>query len=174
MMYYFCGLSMAANKKKDTHVRLAFGVAGFQLTFEERFAQLAAMAGGAVKAAELCGVSRNTFYLWGKGETRMPLEAALKLAEAAGVTLDWVATGWDRRPGLPETSNVAPPPLHPDLLQASIKLVEEWLEENRRTMAPDRKADVVSKIYQLLVEDAAAGATSVDQTKIRQFLRLVA
>ena len=104
----------------------------------------------------------------------MPLDAALKLADAAGVTLDWVATGWDRRPGLPPGAGAPPPPLHADLLQAAIKLVEDWLEENSRAMPPDRKADTVSKLYQLLVEDRAAGETTVDEKKFRQFLRLVA
>ncbi len=41
-------------------------------------------------------------------------------------------------------------------------------------MPPDRKADTVSKLYQLLVEDMAAGTEKVDEPKFRQFLRLVA
>lgn len=163
---------MSDNSKKREFI--AFGVPGFSLTFEQRFDQVIAMAGGFERARELCGVSASTPYQWRKSEGKMPLNAALKLAEAAGVTLDWVATGWDRRPGLPAPSNVAPPPLRSDLLQAAIKLVEEWLDENRRTMAPDRKSEIISKIYELLIEDAAAGAVSIDQTKMRQFLRLVA
>jgi len=67
------------------------------LSFEERLTQLIEAAGGVMKASALCGVSRTTLNSWGKG-AKMPLEAALKLAEAAHVTLDWVATGFDRRP----------------------------------------------------------------------------
>lgn len=90
------------SKSSDKRERLAFGVAGFSLSFEERFMQLLAMVGGVEEAANISGVSRSTLYLWAKSDRKVLLIAALKLAEAAGVTLDWVATGWDRRPDMPQ------------------------------------------------------------------------
>ncbi len=96
--------------KNGTKERLAILIVGWEVTFEERFGALVEMAGGAVKAAKQCGVSRNTLYLWGKSDGKIPLNKALKLAEAAGVTLDWVATGWERRPDLPKVApDVVPP-----------------------------------------------------------------
>ena len=86
----------------DENRRIVLGVAGYALSFEERFAHLLLQIGGQSKAAEVCGVNRTTLYSWAKSEGKMPLSAALKLAEAAGVTLDWVAVGWDRRPDLPK------------------------------------------------------------------------
>ena len=68
-------------------------------TFEARLGLLIKAAGGQNAAAELCGVNRNTLYLWAKSEGKMPLNAALKLTEAAGVSVYWLATGSDRRPG---------------------------------------------------------------------------
>lgn len=64
--------------------------------------QLLSMVGGPEEASEISGASRSTLYLWAKSDGKVPLAAALKLAEAAGVTLDWVATGWDRRPDMPK------------------------------------------------------------------------
>lgn len=66
----------------------------------ERFKQLVRMVGGPTKASEIAAVSRNAIYEWMNEKTRMPLTAALALAQRAGVTLDWVATGYDRRPDL--------------------------------------------------------------------------
>ncbi len=66
----------------------------------------------------------------------MPLSAALKLAEAAGVTLDWVAIGWDRRPDLPP--NDIPPEQALDI--ARILPIADQAEEaffmSRTALAP--------------------------------------
>ena len=101
---------MTERKKQDKKTYLAFSEAGYGMSFEKRFGQIVAMAGGATHAAEICGVSRNTLYSWSKSDGKMPLSAALKLAVEAHVTLDWVAVGWDRRPDLPkiEAAPVAP------------------------------------------------------------------
>lgn len=84
------------------------------MTLEERLSQLAAEIGGVGKAADLCGVSRTTFHAWVKG-SKLPLDAAAKLADATGVTLDWLATGHDRRSEMKKTNDendvgtIAPP-----------------------------------------------------------------
>ena len=49
--------------------------------------------GGTLKAAELVGGHRGTILKWRKGEARLPLDEASTLAKAAGVSLDWIATG---------------------------------------------------------------------------------
>ncbi len=49
--------------------------------------------GGPTKVAEFLGVSRTTLHNWIKREVRLPFDVAEQLAHAAGVSLDWVATG---------------------------------------------------------------------------------
>lgn len=116
--------------------RLTFGVSGFSLSFGERFQHIQAMVGGQNRAAEICGVDRTTIRAWSKSEGKVPLSAALKLAEAAGVTLDWVAIGWDRRPDLPP--NDIPPEQALDI--ARILPIADQAEEaffmSRTALAP--------------------------------------
>jgi phage repressor protein C with HTH and peptisase S24 domain len=64
-------------------------------------AQLIEMVGGTGDAAEIADVSRDTINNWRKEGAAVPLQKALLLAQAAGVSLDWVATGHQVRPDLP-------------------------------------------------------------------------
>jgi len=93
--------------KSTKNVKKALGAAGHELSFQERFAQLVEMLGGAQKAADLLGRGWSTVDNWRQGKTRVPLLDALELAKEAGVSLDWVATGYDRRPDLPPPAGAA-------------------------------------------------------------------
>ncbi|MEQ1696987.1 MAG: S24 family peptidase [Hyphomicrobiaceae bacterium] len=82
----------------------AFAIAAYELTLEQRIAQLVEMVGGQMRAAEIAGVSRTAIHKWRNGQARIPIAEMLLLARAAGVSLDWIATGYDRRPDLPASS----------------------------------------------------------------------
>jgi phage repressor protein C with HTH and peptisase S24 domain len=49
--------------------------------------------GGMAKAALAAGASRSSIQKWRTGNARPPLIEMAALAEAAGVSLDWIATG---------------------------------------------------------------------------------
>jgi len=85
----------------------AYGTAGHEMSFPQRMGYLIELVGGAQKAAELLGRGWTTVDNWRKGTSRVPLLDALELARAAGVTLDWVATGYDRRPELPPAAGTS-------------------------------------------------------------------
>lgn len=53
--------------------------------------------------AERMGYNYGQFNNWTRGERRIPIEAALKLAQTYGLTLDWIYLG--RRDGLAETAS---------------------------------------------------------------------
>ena len=74
--------------------------AGPRMTQAERVAALVAQLGGPTRAAEVAHVSRQTVSNWTTGRTLISMPEALELARACGVTLDWIATGHDRRPDL--------------------------------------------------------------------------
>lgn len=98
------------NKKSEASLRKpakAYSTAGYELEFHERFAQLLQMVGGPGRAAKLLGRGATTIDNWRTGRSRVPFWDMLILADAAGVTLDWVATGHDRRPNLPPTEGAA-------------------------------------------------------------------
>lgn len=58
-----------------------------------RIAKCAEMIGGVPRAASATGVSAQGLRQWISGKRRAPLGRIAKLAAAAGVSLDWVATG---------------------------------------------------------------------------------
>ena len=65
---------------------------------EERIAALVGAVGGPVRAAALLGKTRTHVDNMRKAGAPLRLEDVLTLARAAGVTLDWVATGQAVRP----------------------------------------------------------------------------
>lgn len=75
-----------------------------------RIAQLVELVGGQGKAAEVAGVSRATVQKWRSAQARPPLIEIGRLAAAAGVSVDWVATGNEYNPHT-ETDEVAWLPL---------------------------------------------------------------
>src|SRR6218665_1211478 len=117
------------------------GRPGFAMTLEERISQLVTMVGGPVKAAAIIGKTRTHIDNMRKPEAPLRLDDALALAREAGVTLDWVATGYHVRPDLaerPELDDAAPGrfgslpgfarllPLKPETVVAGGRSVERW------------------------------------------------
>lgn len=122
---------------------ISFGVPGFTLTKQQRIEQLIAMVGGPVKAALIAKKNRGTIDNWRKEGADPPIEALLPLCLEAGVSLDWVATGYQIRPDLagarpPGFSDEGPAsqsvpegfvrlaPLEPDLVMQGTVAVERW------------------------------------------------
>jgi hypothetical protein len=93
--------------KSQRELKLASGIAGFALSREQRVEHLIGLVGGPGKAAAALGVTTAALRKWVTGKARLPFEEMLLLAEEAGVTLDWIATGYDRRPSLPPTAGGA-------------------------------------------------------------------
>lgn len=82
----------------------AFGVDGRHMTVGQRIEQCIAAAGGLNRAAEAVGMTPQGLrgLVRERSQRGAPLLPMLELARAAGVTLDWIATGHDRRPDLPD------------------------------------------------------------------------
>lgn len=88
---------------------ISVGIPGFELSQEERISALVAAVGGPVKAAAITGRTRTHIDNMRKAGAALRLDDLILLAIEAGVTLDWVATGYDRRPDLPaHNSHTAP------------------------------------------------------------------
>lgn len=106
--------------------------------------------------AKECGLPESNIrsYLSGKFPG---IDKAAAMAEAGGVTLDWLATGRlpKTRAELRAVSGTASEPVR-DLtrLQLAIATVEEGLAATRRVMAPEKKAQLVLAVYDLYQEPA--------------------
>ena len=79
---------------------ISMGIPGFDVPQHERVSMLVASVGGPVKAAALTGRSRGHIDNMRKPDAALRLDDLLPLCEAAGVSLDWVATGYQVRPDL--------------------------------------------------------------------------
>jgi DNA-binding transcriptional regulator YdaS (Cro superfamily) len=88
-------------RKVKTPLAVAGGIAGHELSLEQRVAQLINMLGGQYNVARMMGRAPGSVNNWRKSAERMSMRDMLVLAREAGVSLDWLATGYDRRPDLP-------------------------------------------------------------------------
>jgi hypothetical protein len=90
------------SKKIKTDVAIASGIAGHELNLEQRVAHVINILGGQYHVARMMGRAPGSINNWRKNAERMSIRDMLVLAREAGVSLDWLATGYDRRPDLPQ------------------------------------------------------------------------
>src|SRR5262249_24086400 len=122
------------------------GVPGYSMSLEERVAHLVALVGGPVRAAAIIGKPRTHVDNMRKPDAPLRLDDVLALAREAGVSLDWVATGYHVRPDLleraerpdGELADAGTPgfgglpgfarlqPLRPELVVAAGRAIERW------------------------------------------------
>ena len=110
-------------------------------TPEQRIALLVSMVGGPVKAAAIIGKTRTHVDNMRKPDAPLRMEDVLALAKAAGVSLDWVASGQQIRPDLRERTGLADAratgfgalpgftrlqPVRPQIVVAGGRSVERW------------------------------------------------
>jgi hypothetical protein len=88
-------------RKIKTPVAIASGIAGHELSLEQRVAHLINILGGQYHVARMMGRAPGSINNWRKNAERMSMRDMVVLAREGGVSLDWLATGYDRRPDLP-------------------------------------------------------------------------
>lgn len=74
----------------------------------ERVSLLVEWVGGLARAAEIAQVTSSTINNWRKEGATLPVDGMLLLCQAAGLSLDWVATGHMIRPDLATEPGQAP------------------------------------------------------------------
>lgn len=134
----------------------------------ERFlARLKELQGAKTDAAfaRYVGVPATTLKQYDKGSFPS-IAIAAKIAEAHGVSIDWLS-GKSDAPKQGAALNMR-------YLAEAISIVEEWLETEARAMLPKKKADVVTQIYQFIMDDATEGQQPIDRKQVQRILRLVA
>lgn len=78
-------------------------LADHEQTIEQRIAHLITILGGQYQVARLTERSPGSVNNWRKNAQRMAMRDILVLAREAGVSLDWIATGYGSRPVAPPT-----------------------------------------------------------------------
>ncbi|QPC44987.1 helix-turn-helix transcriptional regulator [Kaustia mangrovi] len=121
------------------------------------------------------GIAPTTFAKVVKRESDPTRTTLAAIADAADVSLDWLVCGRGAmRRSDAATANQQSRHVTVEILEECIRLVDEWLARNERQMPADKKAQVVSMLYDMVAENAASGQHRVDPRRVEKLLRLVA
>lgn len=131
-------------------------------------ARIAALIGDEAQAtfAKRCGFGESTLrnYLNGADPSRSRLIA---MAEAGGVSLEWLATGIGQRQ--PKASLSEATLSDRERLAIAVRAVEEGLAAVGKKMLPAKKAELICAAYDLLAEGSPQATA-----QIIQFIKLAA
>lgn len=139
--------------------------------FAERLSMLRADFGSAQKLAHLTGFGKTTVQNWINGISEPDVTDAVRLADALGVNLSWLAAGRGdmhaHEGDLPKTRAFD---IDSPLLEAAIAAVEEWLEKRRLTLSPADKARAVK----LVMVQAGERGGHIDAMGVDGIVRVIA
>lgn len=131
-------------------------------------------------AAIAAGVSDDMLYRYIREQSAPSFEAMVGLAKAAGVSLEWLASGEEPKPAndVREDSNtyIVSSPLSNtpyqevlDDIELVVREVEQIMLEQRKTMAPASKGKLMALVFDWLVTREEMEDESIEP----QILRLI-
>jgi hypothetical protein len=109
--------------------------AGFDMTVNERIGALIEGVGGVTEAARITGKSRGAVHRWRQEGVAVELDAVLPLAVENGVSLDWVATGYQVRKDLLASRDPSEPGKGGGGASPYVRLMPLRPGQNRRSKA---------------------------------------
>lgn len=96
------------------------------------------------KVSDLIGTSPASLYRYITEVNMPPFDLAAKLCAAAGVRMEWMATGQE-----PKIASQNPTSAFVDQLRQAVIAVEQTLQEADRVMSAEKKADLIAAVYEL-------------------------
>lgn len=114
----------------------------------DRIRQAARMLGGRAQAAEAMGVSVSQYNRYVNGAQQPSLGSAMGMADAAGVSLDWLARGTDtdQEPGQISQGEEA-------MMHAVIARIAGHMRRRKYEPEPEELADLCLAVFRLVRED---------------------
>ncbi len=114
------------------------------------------------------GVSTDALQRYIREENMPPFDAAVRLCKAAGVRLEWLASGeGEMRVGADARGAGTASTLSRDSLVAAIALADETLAPRRHALTSQKYADLLALTYELL-------EAGVPSTKVPHFILVAA
>jgi len=143
----------------------------YKAALTARIRQCAEIAGSGASLARTAGIPRRTLENYLSGDNEPKASALAAIAKATGVDSRWLlyGEGEPQRAASPDRA-----PLDEQALTAAIAIVEGWIDDHRLRMSASKKAQVVTAIYEMYLEDQAAGRPPIDAARARPLLKLVA
>ncbi len=132
-----------------------------------RVRDCAKMVGSGDALAQNAAIPRRTLETYLAGNAEPKLRRAARIARAAGVRLEWLATGegpMQREQGAPVA------PLDQGVMRDVVAVVEEFLQDRGLVLEPEKKAELLILLY----EDIREHEGKVDRAKVLRLVKLVA
>lgn len=95
-----------------------------------------------------------------------------RIADAGAVTVDWLATGRPPKTraelrAMQEAASAPRIPLDMDVLAGVVEAVEEYLQKRKLQLRPDKKAALVTLLY-----DKVASGAAIEPAILERFIKL--
>lgn len=123
-----------------------------------RIAATAVKLGSRKNAANISRISSDSLRRWIAEEVSPSFDGMARLAAAAGVSLDWLATGKE-----PQMAGASEPverqlgSVDRQRLFDVVETIEEELAARRIDLAPSKKAKLIVLVYEEIAESEGAG-----------------
>jgi len=139
--------------------------------FGERISLAIQRAGGAKKMSEKTGMSTSVLRSWRAEKSDPSRTSLVKVARAAGVSVEWLATG----EGGPDQGAVAPtelgkPDIDLDALEEVAVKVLALLEKRRPDLSTKARARIVRLVYEFYIKQEKP----MDEASLNNVIELAA
>lgn len=155
----------AAYNKTEQPKRVPALPENFRAKLGTRIASIADTTGGKRALAAAIGVHETQLYRYIRGENEPTAALMVLIARAAGVNLEWLATG-DGPMRVGEGAVVAP--LDRELLCLVIEEIERLLNDVNGELEPEKKAELIALIYEEVREQEG----KVDRARVLRLIKL--
>lgn len=144
-------------------------------SFQERINVLIDRCGGPTELSKRSGLSRRVIDKYRNGESDPSRQRLVALAEAAEVSISWLANGEgdmeaSSAPGAPHREEQST--LDEELLSNAIEVLEEFLAEKRLHLNPGKKASAIALLYQISI-DQKGSKRPISRAIAKNMIRLV-
>lgn len=127
------------------------------------------LVGTRAEAAKAALVSDDMLYRYIREDSPPSFSAMAGLAKAAGVSLDWIATGQGHMMAGSGASSV--PSISRDIMADVIEVVLRELDSQGKTLSPDKMSQLMLLIHDEILESEQT-ATGVDRSKVIRLIKL--
>lgn len=149
-------ISDDAKKRNDEHPSSATELG-------RRISALVDHVGGRSKASAIADRSGDQIWKYTRGTAEPPFVPLVRLCQAAGARLDWLATGEGPMLAKDTAASAMSQPLSAEALTMAIQLAAEALDG--RSLPPPEYAELVGLIYEGLLD-------GLPEAKILRFARI--
>ncbi|WP_303908670.1 helix-turn-helix domain-containing protein [Thiohalomonas denitrificans] len=136
-----------------------------------RIAAAADALGSRKNASAVARISSDTLRRWIAGEVSPSFDAIARLAVAAGVSLDWLATGIGPKVADAEPTEHQLGRVDRQRLYDVVETIEEVLTDRGLHLKPAKKAELILLVYEEIAESEEAGI-KYDKEKIVRLVSL--